>query len=275
MDKTDIVIREITPEVVTFSRPFSKFLGFFPMGGRSTAIKLSSGEVWVVASTPYSNETKAAVEKLGPVGYILAASADHHYFLTEWKNNYPDAKMIGVETLPKKKKGENWKFDEVYQPDSANNFGFESDIDAVYFSGFSKKDVAWFHKSSKTLIVADLIFNLPATEQYSLSKQRKTGLFTKKLNPYTDFHRNFIWNESKDKAAMAKDAKAVNAWDFDRIIPCHGNTIDDGGKAAWESVYARFLDPPGVPDPTPIPPSPTALPAADDTTTADPPAVTA
>ena len=53
------------------------------MGGRSTAIKLSSGDVWVVASTPYSNETKDAVEKLGTVKYILAADADHHYFLCE------------------------------------------------------------------------------------------------------------------------------------------------------------------------------------------------
>jgi hypothetical protein len=34
-----------------------------------------------------------------------------------------------------------------------------------YFSGFMNKDVAWFHKSSKTLVVADLIFNLPGTEQ--------------------------------------------------------------------------------------------------------------
>jgi len=240
------------------------------MGGRSTAIKLSSGDVWVVASTPYSNETKEAVEKLGPVKYILAADADHHYFLTDWKKHYPDAKMIGVETLPKKKKGEPWTFDEVYNRDSPNDFGFENDIEAVYFSGFSKKDVAWFHKSSKTLIVADLIFNLPATEQYSKSKSRKTGLFTKKLNPYTEFHKNFIWGESKDKDAMVKDAKAVKAWEFERIIPCHGDTIENDAKRAWESVYAKFLTTPDSPDPATLP-----LPIAADTTTATPAAATA
>ena len=54
------------------------------MGGRSTAIKLSSGDVWVIASTPFSDETKAAVEKLGTVKYILAADSDHHFFLSEW-----------------------------------------------------------------------------------------------------------------------------------------------------------------------------------------------
>jgi len=230
------------------------------MGGRSTAIKLSSGDVWVVASTPLSNETKTAVDKLGPVKYIVAADADHHMFLTEWKTGYPDAKMIGVETLPQKKKGEHWSFDGVYAPDSENKFGFEADIDAVYFSGFSKKDVAWLHKPTKTLIVADLIFNLPATEQYSKSKQRKSGLFTKKLNPTTEFHKNFIWGESKDKNAMARDAKIVNGWEFVCIIPCHGNAIEAEAKKAWASVFAKFL---GFPDPAPAP-------AADDAPTTEP-----
>jgi len=75
---------QITSDIVTFSKPFSRFLGWFPMGGRSTAIKLSSGDVWVIASTPFSDETKAAVEKLGTVKYILAADSDHHFFLSEW-----------------------------------------------------------------------------------------------------------------------------------------------------------------------------------------------
>lgn len=34
-----------------------------------------------------------------------------------------------------------------------------------YFSGFRNKDVAFLHVASKSLIQADLLFNLPATEQ--------------------------------------------------------------------------------------------------------------
>jgi hypothetical protein len=37
-----------------------------------------------------------------------------------------------------------------------------------YFSGFRNKEVAFLHSPSKTLIAADLIFNLPATEQVVL-----------------------------------------------------------------------------------------------------------
>lgn len=34
-----------------------------------------------------------------------------------------------------------------------------------YFTGFKNKDVAFFHPASKSLIEADLLFNLPAREQ--------------------------------------------------------------------------------------------------------------
>jgi len=42
-------------------------------------------------------------------------------------------------------------------------------VTASYFTGFLNKDVAFLHTASKTLIEADLLFNLPATEQFSKS----------------------------------------------------------------------------------------------------------
>ena len=46
--------------------PFTRF-GILPLGGRSTAIKLSSGDVWVLASTPLDEPTKTKLDELGPV----------------------------------------------------------------------------------------------------------------------------------------------------------------------------------------------------------------
>jgi hypothetical protein len=40
---------------------------------------------------------------------------------------------------------------------------------------------------------------------------------------------------------MSKGAKEVAEWDFDRIIPCHGDVIETGGKKAWTDSYADFL----------------------------------
>jgi hypothetical protein len=41
---------------------------------------------------------------------------------------------------------------------------------------------------------------------------------------------------------MSKNAKLVSAWDFDRIIPCHGDVITAGAKEAWNSTYEWHIN---------------------------------
>lgn len=108
-----------------------------------------------------------------------------------------------------------------------------------FFSGFHNKDVAFFHIASRTLIEADLIFNLPCIEQYSHTKSSGSLLsLSKYFNPHTYLHRQFVWSMGKDKRClpclpcltiseshtilMSRDAQTVASWNFDRIIPCHG-----------------------------------------------------
>jgi len=236
----DIVIREVTKDVWIFSKPFHRF-GIIPFGGRSTAIKLSDGNVWVLASTPLSPETKETLDELGPVKYIVAADAVHWMFLKEFKQAYPEAKLIGVQPHIQKKELAELKFDGAYGHDAdGTTYGFENDIKACYFSGFQNKDVAFFHPASKSLIEADLLLNLPPTEQFS-----KAGSgyfpFANHISPGTWLHQRFLGGVTTDKAAMRRDAKTVAGWDFNRIIPCHGDVIEETGKKAWEDTYKSFL----------------------------------
>ncbi|CAE6499674.1 unnamed protein product [Rhizoctonia solani] len=220
----DLVIREVTHNVWTFSKPFARF-GIFPVGGRSTAVRLQSGDVWVLASTSLNDETKAKLKEIGPVKYICGADAVHHLFLGQYKREYPEAKVIGVAALVAKKKGE-FEFDGVYGRDAPETkYGYEPEIQACYFSGFQNQDVAFLHAPSKTLIQADLLFNLPGKEQYSKSKSSGKFPFFSNLNPMMRSHKTFLWSAGRDRNAMSRDAKTVAGWDFDRIIPCHGASI--------------------------------------------------
>ena len=238
---SETVIREVARNVVTFSKPFARF-GLFPVGGRSTAVRLESGDVWLLASTPLNEETKAKLNEMGPVKYIVGADAVHHLFLTDYKREYSSAKVVGVAALVDKKKGV-LEFDGVYGRDPPETkYGYEPEIQACYFSGFQNQDVAFLHGPSKTLIQADLLFNLPGTEQYSKSNSSGKFPFFSTLGPMMRAHKTFVWSAGRDKAAMARDAKTVAGWDFDRIIPCHGDVIETGGNAAWREAYKWYLD---------------------------------
>jgi len=236
------VIREVTRNVWTFSRPFARF-GVVPFGGRSTAIRMKDGGVWVLASTPLDEETKSTLDKIGPVRFIIGADAVHHLFLGQYKKAYPSAKVIGPEAALERTEDKSLKFDGAWGRDpSDTKYGFEDDIKACYFSGFKNKDIAFFHQESKTLIEADLLLNLPCNEQYSKVKSGKWSLpLGFHVNPWSWLHPRMIWSLGVDKEAMKRDAKTVASWDFERIIPCHGDVIEQRGKEAWLNVYKFFL----------------------------------
>jgi len=235
---TNTIIREVAKDVWIFSRPFSRY-GLFPVGGRSTAIRLKSGDVWVLASTPLDSETKTKINELGPVKYIVNPDIVHHLFLPEFKKAYPEAKLIGVEEVLHRSADKTLKFDGVWDKDPADTkYGFEDDIQYCFFSGFKNKDVAFFHPQSKSLIQADLLFNLPANEQFSKTRSPVFG----SLKPSSWAHKKLIASLGVDQAAMKRDAATVANWDFERIIPCHGDVIEKDGNTAWREAYKAFLD---------------------------------
>ena len=81
-------------------------MGLVPIGGRSTAIKLTKSTepgIFVYASSPLSPATKAAIEKLsaegeggesGKVRWLVTPDGEHGMYIQDWKNAFPDAKYV-------------------------------------------------------------------------------------------------------------------------------------------------------------------------------------
>lgn len=41
---------------------------------------------------------------------------------------------------------------------------------------------------------------------------------------------------------MSTDATVVSGWDWDRLIPCHGDVLETGGKALWNKNFEWNLE---------------------------------
>lgn len=262
-----LTIRSVTPRLATFSRPFARF-GFVPIGGRSTAVQLRDGTVWVLASTPLDSSTRAKLQEMGEVRYVVAPDVEHHLFLPQYAAEYPHAKVIGVEGLEAKHK--DLEFAGLYGRDpEGTEYGFEDEIQAQYFPTFANRDVVFHHIDTKTLITADLLFNLPPDEQYAATPAgRATSripflmMAVNRLKPSSWLHRAFIGaagvaagipgvekggSKQERRHRFASDAAEVARWDFDRIVMCHGDVIESGGKEAWLSAFEKYLNKDGTP----------------------------
>ncbi|KAI0379072.1 beta-lactamase-like protein [Hypomontagnella monticulosa] len=255
------VIRNITPNVVTVSVPFSRF-GVIRIGGRGTIIRLTSGTLAVFSPVALTPETQAKVTELGGnVGYLIAGDLEHHIFLTEWAKAYPNAKLVGPKGLAEKRaKVQNdpkigheafaFEWDAANKHSNAVSDEFAADFEVEFVDAHPNKEVVLFFKPEKILIEADLLFNLPATEQYSKvpEAEKKGNAWLNRLFESLNSTageakglKRFLWyvlsNGNKDRAGFNESVKRIDAWDFETLIPCHGETIVGNGKELFRKAF--------------------------------------
>ena len=138
------VVRALSPAITIFSVPFRR-LGLVEFGGRSTCIKLASGELWLGASTPLDEPTKAGIAQLGGnVKYIVAYDIEHTMFLVDYATAYPTALVIGPKGLADKFKDEKrLKVAGEYTTNGLagpnERFGFEDEIESCFFEAHMNK----------------------------------------------------------------------------------------------------------------------------------------
>ena len=153
-----------------------------------------------------------------------------------------------------KQKNENVPISVVFssksKDDNKVDAEFDADFDHEFVYAHPNKELVFNYRPDKTLIEADLLFNLPATEQYSKSGESpNSGWPSKLFNSLNNTRGNAIWQRrliyyalsAGNRPAFNASVDRINKWDFDRIIPCHGDVIESGGKGIFEKVMQWHL----------------------------------
>lgn len=148
------------------------------------------------------------------------------------------------------------RFDILYTPRNRNpSFSdeFDNEFNVEYIESIASQELVLLHKPSKTVIEADLLFNLPATEQFLKSGTSPTsGVLFKLLTPVFSTKSPATWQKrlgwyvlsSKDRSGFAQSLRRIDSWEFDRIIPCHGDVIERDSKQLFRVVFEWFLEGP-------------------------------
>jgi hypothetical protein len=214
-----------------------------------------------VALTP---EVKAKLQSLGNnVRYITALDIEHHLFLSDWHAAYPSAHVIGPAGLPEKRAADasiahKVPFHTVFRAPGADkqvthvSAEFDADFDYEFVDAHPNKELVFFYRPDRTLIEADLLFNLPATEQYSRTGESPTkGVLTKlfvALNSTQGsavWQKRFIWHTvgAKNRARFDASVRRIDKWDFNRIIPCHGDVIEgDAIEGDAKGIFRKVFE---------------------------------
>ena len=189
---------------------------------------------------------------------------EHHMFLGDWHKAYPQARVIGPGELLAKRasqRHENIPFSSLFAKENKDSFrigeDFDHDFDYEFVDGHANQELVFCYRPDRTLIQADLMFNLPATEQYSRSSSSSSSSGKVNWGPLTKmfigmmntsgsatWQKRVIWygTSSKDRNSFNASIARINTWDFDRIIPCHGDVLESpGAKGIFQKVFDWHL----------------------------------
>lgn len=224
------ILKEVASNVWAADRPFLPrlLLSKVDVGGRMTIIRLKDRKLWVHAPLELDDSLKGVLKGLGEVGYIVTSNFEHMAFAEQWKKAYPSATSYGPPGFSEKVP----QVSPVELHDSAPA-EWQGDVDLAYLgyerNPFTGKpffhEVIFVHKPTGVLMTTDLWWNYPEDVKAG-TRAFKFGMD----RIYRPFYNNLMIG---DKGQFAQVMQRVfDRWEWDTIIPCHGNIVRGNGKAA-------------------------------------------
>lgn len=220
---------------IRFGMPWPKA----PFPTRMTAIRLSSGDLFVHSPTSLTPTLRGEIEAAGRVRFIIGPNRVHYWWISEWKAAFPEAEVYLAPGIREQARG---RIDFDYRPlEAASGYSWDAEIATLPIRGSHMTEVEFLHRASRTLILTDLIANF--------EPQKTSWLFMRALiwiggisPPHggisRDLRMNFIWRHRRELRAAVE---TMLDWAPERIVFAHGRWFPKNGGEELRRAFSWLL----------------------------------
>ena len=232
-------LKTIGPNIWIIDGPVIRFYGL-PFPTRMTVIRLQNGDLFVHSPIDMNDALVASLAELGEVKHLVSPNWIHYASIGVWANRFPAAiawASPGVRQRARKK-GVRVSFDRDLEATAAPDW--QGEIDQIVVEGSKiHREVVFFHKTSKTLILTDLIENFEATKipLWFLPLARIVGILDNNGGMPRDMRATF----RKGRAALRASVETMINWAPEKVVISHGRWFESGGVAELRRVLDWVL----------------------------------
>lgn len=224
--------------------PDQIWLGAYPVRlagtrfeARMTVVRLSSGQLMLHSPCDITATIAEEISALGPVAHIVAPGNFHHMHVATAQAAFPRAKIWICPGIEKRCPG--LKYDGMLGDLAPADWVDE--VDQVLVQGARiMREVAMFHRASRTLILVDLIENFTDATPNVGGALKFWFKYVFRLwnNPQPAPEYLLGWT---DDQAAAQTIQRILAWDFQQIVLAHGDLINRNARAVASAAWAGLL----------------------------------
>lgn len=214
---------------------------WFPV--RMVVVRLPDGGLWLHSPVPVDDALAEVLEALGPVRVLVAPNLLHHAYLAAACARWPDAEVWGPPGLTARRP--HLRVDRVHgrdRPawaDAVEPFAIEG-VPAV-------QETVFVHHATGTLVCTDLVFHIHAAPTW------KTRLLLRIVGVWGRLRMSRTWwFLTQDRRALSASLDRVLAQDLRRILPAHGEVVDDRVPARLREALGWYLLAPPLLGPEPV-----------------------
>ncbi len=216
---------------------FSKFGLSAPFPTRMTVARLPGGDLWLHSPTEPNEALFESVGRIGPPRFLIAPNTLHYWWVPEWKDQFPGAEVHAAPGLDKSAK-RKLPIDHLLSdtPPSA----WSGAIEQTVVPGDLLTEVVFFHRTSRTLVLTDLIENFePERVRHWFLRQvaRLGGTTDPDGRAPIDMRLSF-W---RHRAAVRRAVEQMLAWNPERLILAHGRWYERNGAAELRRAFRWVL----------------------------------
>jgi len=210
--------------------------GLLPFTTRMTVVRLASGGLWIHSPVKPSPEITSSFDALGKVEHLIAPNKIHSLGIGPWKAHYPQAQVWGSPAF--NERHPSIALDGCLTNDATPPWESEIAHHAVEGHAFLD-EVVFFHKTSSSLIITDLIQKHDPLQESWVWRIVKgmAGILGKTGGVPKDVKMSF-----RDKHAARKSLNTILQWEFDNLILSHGFCLQGGAKEEVRQRFAWLLD---------------------------------
>lgn len=204
--------------------------GLIEIPVRMTVIRLADGQLILHSPVPISSALRDELDALGAVGFIVVPKA-HGRFAAEAAHAFPAAQLLAAPGASRRRRSLPFHGSLSDQPPVA----WAGQVESQLLVGFRLQEVLLFHRPSRTLVLTDLCFNIQRSSSPLARRFFRANGMWQRFGPSRIIRRIGV----SDGEAFRQSLERALQWDFERIVPGHGDVIENADsseiRAAWLS----------------------------------------
>lgn len=207
-----------------------------PFTTRMTIVRLENGDLWCHSPIELTPELQARVDALGPVRHLISPNKIHYAHIQSWVEAYPEAIAWASPGVRDRAAHQQIPVTFHHELQDAPPVQWAEEIDQLHFQGSRFMDeVVFFHRSSHTLILADLIenFELNKVSPAFGALLKVVGVTAPHGKTPLDLRMTFWGREGEARPCFER----MMQWQPEKIVLSHGQCFEKNGTEELQRAF--------------------------------------